>query len=286
MTPNSLARSVALATVVALSALTANAQGDPTWTQPFEPFKIADNLYFVGSRGLSSYLLTTPVGHVLIDTGVEATVPMITANIAKLGFKVADVKIMLSSHAHFDHVGGHADMQRLTGATVMAVGEDAASLARGIDTSALGAAGWKPVKVGRVLRDGEAVTLGATTLTAHLTPGHTKGCTTWTTTVTSGGRRYSVVFVGGTSVNGGVRLVDNARHPTIIEDYARTFRVLRELKSEIFLAQHPNMFDMEGKASRIKPGAPNPFVDPRGYEAFVAENEKAYLARLAADRAK
>ena len=125
-----------------------------------------------------------------------------------------------------------------------------------------------------MLRDGESVTLGGLTLTAHLTPGHTKGCTTWTTTVSSDGRRYSVVFVGGTSVNGGVRLVDNKRHPTIIEDYARTFRVLKELKAEIFLAQHPNMFDMEGKVPRIKPGAPNPFVDPKGYEAFVAENEK------------
>ena len=286
MRPNSVARCVLLTGMLCLRALFAAAQGDPTWTQPFEPFKIADNLYFVGTRGLSSYLLTTPDGHVLIDTGVEATVPMITASITKLGFKPADIKILLSSHAHFDHVGGHADMQRLTGATVMAVGEDAASLAKGIDTSAAGAAGWKPVKVGRVLRDGEAVTLGGITLTAHLTPGHTKGCTTWTTTVTADGRRYSVVFVGGTSVNGGVRLVDNARHPTIIEDYARTFRVLRELKSEIFLAQHPNMFDMEGKAARIKPGAPNPFVDPRGYEAFVVQNEKAYLARLAADRAK
>ena len=286
MTPNNVVRCVLLVGVLSLRALSAHAQGDPSWTQPFEPFKIADNLYFVGTRGLSSYLLTTPEGHVLIDTGVEATVPMITANIAKLGFKVADIKILLSSHAHFDHVGGHADMQRLTGATVMALGDDAAALAAGTDNSALGASGWKPVKVGRVLRDGEAVALGATTLTAHLTPGHTKGCTTWTTTVTSDGRRYSVVFVGGTSVNGGVRLVDNARHPTIIEDYARTFRVLRELKAEIFLAQHPSMFDMEGKAARIKPGAPNPFVDPQGYEAFVVQNEKSYLARLAADRAK
>lgn len=286
MTPTNVARCVVLAGTLGLGAVTADAQGDPSWTQPFEPFKIADNLYFVGSRGLSSYLLTTPEGHVLIDTGVEATVPMIAANIAKLGFKPVDIKIMLSSHAHFDHVGGHADMQRLTGATVIAVGEDAVSLAKGVDTSALGASGWKPVKVGRVLRDGEGVTLGGTTLTAHLTPGHTKGCTTWTTTVMSEGRRYSVVFVGGTSVNGGVRLVDNARHPTIIEDYARTFRVLKELKAEIFLAQHPGMFDMEGKAARLKPGGPNPFVDSRGYEAFVVENEKAYLARLAADRAK
>ena len=286
MTPSNVLRCVLLVGGLFLRALTAHAQGDPSWTRPFEPFKIADNLYFVGTRGLSSYLLTTPEGHVLIDTGVEATVPMITANITKLGFKAADIKILLSSHAHFDHVGGHADMQRLTGATVMALGDDAAALTAGADNSALAGPGWKPVRVGRVLRDGDTVTLGGTTLTAHLTPGHTKGCTTWTTTVVSEGRRLPVVFVGGTSVNGGVRLVANTRHPGIIDDYARTFRVLRELKGEIFLAQHPGMFDMEGKAARLKPGSPNPFVDPQGYEDFVVQNEKAYLTRLAADRAK
>lgn len=266
--------------------VTAAAQGDPSWTQPVEPFKIVGNVYFVGTRGLSSFLLTTPAGHVLIDTGLEQTVPMIAASIAKLGFKTSDVKVMLSSHAHFDHVGGHADMQRLTGATVMAVGEDAASLSSGRDTSALNSQGWKPVKVGRTLRDGETVTHGDVTLTAHLTAGHTKGCTTWTTTVTEGGRRYVVAFVGGTSVNAGVRLVGNTIHPTIIEDYARTFRVLGELKPDIFLAQHPNMFDMEGKAKKLEAGAPNPFVDPEGYRTFVARNEKAYLERLAEDRAR
>jgi metallo-beta-lactamase class B len=272
--------------VVAMASLPAmvSAQNDSTWTQPAEPFRIVGNIYYVGTRGLSSFLLTTPGGHVLIDTGLDETVPMIAANIEKLGFKTADIKVMLSSHAHYDHVGGHARMQKLTGATVMAVGEDAASLASGKDTSALQAQGWTPVKVGRVLRDGETVTQGDLTLTAHLTPGHTKGCTAWTTTVTADGRRYTVVFVGGTSVNGGVRLVGNTIHPQIAEDYARTFRVLKELKPDIFLAQHPSMFDMEGKAARLKPGAANPFVDPQGYAAFVAENEKAYLTRLAEDR--
>jgi metallo-beta-lactamase class B len=262
----------------------AMAQNDPSWTAPMEPFRIVGNIYFVGTRGLSSFLLTTPSGHVLIDTGLDETVPMIAANVEKLGFKTADIKVMLSSHAHYDHVGGHARMQKLTGATVMAVGEDAASLASGKDTSALQAQGWTPVKVGRVLRDGDTVTQGDLTLTAHLTPGHTKGCTAWTTTVTADGRRYTVLFVGGTSVNGGVKLVGNTIHPQIAEDYARTFRVLKELKPDIFLAQHPSMFDMEGKAARLKPGAPNPFVDPQGYATFVAENEKAYLTRLAEDR--
>src|SRR5262245_18826477 len=150
------------------------AQDDPSWTEPFEPFPLADNLYYVGTRGVSSFLFVTPAGDILVDTGLEQGVTLVRASIEKLGFKVADIKIILSSHAHNDHVGGHAWMQQLTGATVMAVGEDATSIESGIDTSALGGAGWKPVKVGRVLQDGDTVTLGGITLTAHWTPGHTK----------------------------------------------------------------------------------------------------------------
>lgn len=255
-------------------------QGSSRYTEPFEPFKIVGNLYFVGTRGVSSYLLTSPEGHILIDTGVEEGVPLVRRNIEKLGFKITDIKIILSSHAHFDHVGGHAEMQRITGATAMAVGEDAVSLSSGSDISALSGPGWKRVAVGRVLRDGEDVTLGGVTLKANLTPGHTKGCTTWTTTIRDGGRSYRVVFVGGTSINQGVRLVGNTRHPTIIPDYARTFRVLKELNADIFLAQHPNMFDMEAKVARLKAGDTNAFVDPQGYRAFVAEQEKNYQTQL------
>jgi metallo-beta-lactamase class B len=251
-----------------------------SYTEPFEPFKIVGNLYFVGTRGVSSFLLTTSAGHILIDTGVEAAVPQVRANVEKLGFKITDIKILLSSHAHFDHVGGHAEMQRITGATAMAVGEDAVSLSSGSDISALSGPGWKRVAVGRVLRDGEDVVLGDVTVKANLTPGHTKGCTTWTAVVRDGGKSYRVVFVGGTSVNEGVRLLGNTRHPTIIADYTRTFRVLKELSADIFLAQHPRMFNMEAKVARMKAGDANAFVDPEGYRAFVADAEKAYLTQL------
>jgi metallo-beta-lactamase class B len=278
----------AFTTLTALAALSAalGAQGDPSWRQPFEPFRIAGNLYFVGTRGLSSFLLTTPAGHILLDTGLDDTVPGIAANIEKLGFKPADVRIMLSSHAHFDHVGGHASMQRLTGAQVMAVGEDARALETGTDTSALGAQGWKPVKVSRVLKDGETVTLGGTTMTANLTPGHTKGCTTWTATITHEGRPLRVVFIGGTSINDGVTLIGNTRHPAIADDYARTFRVLREFQPDIFVAQHPSMFRMEEKVQRLKAGEREPFVDPAGYRAHVDAAEKAYRTQLQREQAK
>jgi metallo-beta-lactamase class B len=262
----------------------ARAQTDSSRTEPFEPFRIVGNVYFVGTRGVSAFLFTTPDGHILLDTGLEQGVPLVRANIEKLGFRIGDVKILLSSHAHFDHVAGHAEMQRLTGATVMAVGEDAAALAAGADNSALGGPGWKPVKVGRVLRDGEAVSLGGVMLTAHLTPGHTKGCTTWTTVSREAGRSYRLVLVGGVSINQGVRLTGNARHPAIAEDYARTFRVLKELEADIFLAQHPNMFRMEEKVARLKDGSANPFVDPDGYRAFVLAAEKSYRSQLDRER--
>jgi metallo-beta-lactamase class B len=280
-----------MAKVASLSALlfaafacVATGQGNSTWTEPFAPFRVAGNIYFVGTRGVSSFLLTTSDGHILIDTGLAQAVPQVRANVEKLGFTLRDIRIILSSHAHFDHVEGHAEMQRLTGATVMAVGEDAAALAAGQDISALGGPGWKPVKVGRILRDGDTVTLGGVTLTAHLTAGHTKGCTTWTTTVADGGKSLRVVFVGGVSVNQGVQLLDNPRHPSIVADYDRTFKVLKELQADIFLAQHPNMFDMEQKVAR-NAGGRNPFVDPEGYQAFVAEAEQSYMAQLKRERA-
>jgi metallo-beta-lactamase class B len=168
----------------------------------------------------------------------------------------------------------------------MALGEDAAALSSGVDTSALGAQGWKPVKVGRVLKDGDTVSLGDVTLTAHLTPGHTKGCTTWTTTVRDGARAVNVLFIGGTSVNQGVHLLGNTRHPSIVEDYARTFAFLRGQKPDIFLAQHPPMFGMEDKVRRLKGGETQPFVDPQGFQAFVASQERAYVAELQQERGR
>jgi metallo-beta-lactamase class B len=271
----------------AMTAVTALALQSPApGSQAVEAYKVIGNIYYVGATDISSHVISTSAGLILLDTGTAQMVPVIRANVEKLGFRVEDIKIILSSHAHFDHVEGHAAMQALTGAQVMAVGEDATAIASGVDNSALGAQGWKPVKVNRTLKDGDSVTLGGVTMQAHLTPGHTKGCTTWTTTVQDGSRSYLVVFVGGLSINEGVKLVGNTRHPNIIEDYARTFRVLKDLHADVFLAQHPNIYGMAEKLQRLKAGgSSNPFIDPQGYQRAIGEAEGRYTKQLAAERA-
>jgi metallo-beta-lactamase class B len=287
MKTNTVRFAIALAALIfsQLVSRPASAQLDPTWREPFPPFQIAENLYYVGTRGISSFLLVGDQGNVLIDTGLAEGVPLVRASIEKLGFKLADVKIMLASHAHFDHVAGHAAMQKLTGAVVMAIGDDAEALRTGKDRSALAGPGWAAVKVDRVLQDGSVVTLGNLTLTARHTPGHTPGCTTWVARFKVDGQERTAVFVGGTSINRGVKLVGNERHPQIADQYAQTFRVLRELPAELFLAQHPRMFAMEEKVQRRKPGAPSPFLDPTGYRAFVESQEKSFTTQLEQERA-
>ncbi|MEE8349147.1 MAG: subclass B3 metallo-beta-lactamase [Acidobacteriota bacterium] len=258
-------------------------RGGPS--QPIEPYQVIDNIYYVGAVGISSHIIVTPEGLILLDTGTAQMLPGIRANIEKLGYRLQDIKIILSSHAHWDHVEGHAAMKELTGAQIMALGEDATAIGNGIDNSAAGAQGWNPVEVGRVLKDKDTITLGGITMQAHLTPGHTKGCTTWTTTVEENGNSYRVVFVGGTGINRGVKLQGNARHPGIIEDYAQTFRVLKDLEAEVFLAQHPSMYGMDEKLERLKAGASeNPFIDPEGYRQFVEGEEGRYLQQLEEER--
>jgi metallo-beta-lactamase class B len=263
--------------------------GDPlrgAGSRRVEPYRVIGNIFYVGAEGISAHIIVTPQGLILLDTGTREMIPGLRANIEKLGHKLTDVKIMLSSHAHWDHVEGHAAMKDLTGAQVMALGEDAAAIASGKDNSALGAEGWPPTRVDRILKDGDTVTLGGVTLTAHLTPGHTKGCTTWTTTVQENEKSYNVVFIGALSINEGVKLIGNQRHPGIADDYARTFRVLKGLKPDVFLAQHPAIYGMEEKLKRLKAGAPqNPFIDPDGYRRVVADAEAAYLKQLGREKA-
>jgi metallo-beta-lactamase class B len=267
-------------------AVLALQQAPAPGSQTVDAYKVIGNIYYVGSTDISSHVISTKAGLILLDTGTTQMVPVIRANVEKLGFRVEDIKIILSSHAHWDHVEGHAAMQALTGAQVVALGEDATAIANGVDNSALGAQGWRPVKVDRILKDGESVTLGGVTMQAHLTPGHTKGCTTWTMTVQEGSRSYLVVFVGGISVNEGVKLVGNTRHPNIIDDYARTFRVLKDLHADVFLAQHPNIYGMAEKLQGLKAGgSPNPFIDPQGYQRAISEAEGRYVKQLAAERA-
>ncbi|MEE2840270.1 MAG: subclass B3 metallo-beta-lactamase [Acidobacteriota bacterium] len=254
-------------------------------SEPIEPYQVIGNIYYVGAVNISSHIIVTPEGLILLDTGTAEMLPGIRTNIEKLDYTLKDVKIILSSHAHWDHVEGHAAMKELTGAQVMAVGEDAAAIGSGIDSSAAGAQGWNPVRVDRVLEDLDTISLGGVTMQAHLTPGHTKGTTTWTTTVEESGKSYRVVFVGGTGINRGVNLLNNTRYPGIIEDYAQTFRVLKELKGEVFLAQHPSMYGMDDKLERLKTGAAkNPFIDPGGYRYFVEKEEGYYLKQLEEER--
>ena len=279
-----MTRVLALALLVATAPLAA-AQSDPTWRQPFDPLRIVGNVYYVGTRGLSSFLIVTPAGGIIIDSGEAESVPFIRANVEKLGFRLSDVKWLLSGHAHFDHVGGLADLQRLTGAQVAAMDADRDALESGVDRSALGASGWKAVKIDRVVHDGDAVALGGITLTAHRTPGHTQGCTTWTMETVEDGKKYQVAFVCSVTINEGVHLVGNTRVPAIADQYARAFRALRDIKADVFVAEHGSVFALEEKAKRAA-ATPrvNPFVDPEGYRRFVERSEQAYLKQLAADQ--
>src|SRR5471032_1144377 len=242
----------ALAIVLMLAGATSvAAQNDSDWRQPFEPLRIVCNIYYVGTRGLSSFLIVTPAGGILIDSGEAASVPFIRASVEKLGFRMSDVKLLLAGHAHFDHVGGLADLKRLTGAKVVAMDADRQALESGKDLSALGASGWKPVAIDRVLKDGDTVALGGVTLTAHLTPGHTQGCTTWTMDAAQDGKKYHVAFTGSVTINEGVHLVGNTRVPAIAEQYAQAFRVLHTIKADVFVAQHGGVFALEDKARRL-----------------------------------
>jgi metallo-beta-lactamase class B len=257
------------------------------YSAPAEPFRIVGNIHYVGAANIASYLITTPEGHILIDTGMKEMHEVIKNNVAKLGFKTADIKIMLSSHAHFDHIEGHAMMQKLTGARVMAMVGDAEALSAGKDNSALGAIGWEPVKVDRVLKHGDTVSLGGTTLRALHTPGHTQGATTWITTVEDNGRRYTVGFLGGTTPNGGVPLIDNPRHKSVIEDTQRTFQTLKgERPPDIYLVGHPQAMFM-GKVERIKAGAsPHPLLNSDAWTKQLQEGEAAFAKRVAEERAQ
>lgn len=272
-----------LALVLLIPAF-ALSQSDPTvreWNQPVKPYRVIGNIYYVGAAEVSSYLITTPQGHILLDSGLAETVPLIKDNLKKLGFRLEDIKILINSHAHYDHCGGLAELKELTGAKMAASEADAELLARGgrDDFQWGDRFAYRPVKVDRALRDRDRVELGGTVMTARLTPGHTKGCTTWTMKVKDAGREMDVVFVGSASIPG-YKLIDNAKYPGIIEDYARTFEVLKELKCDVFLASHGSFFRMKEKMARAEKGDKDVFIDPTGYRAYVAQAEKNYRDQL------
>ncbi len=227
---------------------------------------------------------TVPQGHILINSDLEANVPMIRASVEKLGFIFSDITILLISHAHWDHDAGSAMIKKLTGASYMVMEADVPVVESGgrsdFQYGSSPGSLYPPTKVDRVLHDGDQVKLGGAVLVAHLTPGHTKGCTTWTMKVSDGGRVYDVVIVGSPNVNAGYRLVNNTAYPQIAADYDRMFRVLKSLPCDIFLGAHPEYFDMEAKLRRRSSGGQNPLIDPEGYRRYVGDKEREFQAEL------
>ena len=251
---------------------------------PFPPFHIAGNLYYVGTDDLASYLITTPKGNILINSDLEATVPMIKASVEKLGFKWSDTKILLISHAHVDHAAGSQSIKQQTKAKYMVMDVDVPLIQSGgksdfyygNDASMY----FPPTTVDKVLHDGDQVKLGGTVLTAHLTPGHTKGCTTWTMRLTDHGKQYEVVIVGSLNVNPGYKLVSNKTYPTIVEDYKHAIKVLRSLHCDIFLGAHAVYFDLKKKYALLNTSTKNPFIDPVGYKNHIAQKEQDFYKEL------
>ena len=274
--------------LIFLIALTtgASAQIPAEWTQPYPPYRVIANVYYVGSNDLASYLIVTPQGDILINSSLTSSPELIKKSVEQLGFKFSDIKILLISHAHYDHCAGSARIKQMTHAKYMVMDGDVSVVESGGETDfQYGAskdkdAHYPPAKVDRVLHDGDEVKLGGMVLVAHKTPGHTKGCTTWTFTVVDKGKKYNVVIVGSPNVNPGYKLVNNKTYPQIAQDYEQTFRVLKALPCDVFLGAHGGYYDMEAKYARLKDGGENPFIDPAGYKAYVADREQAFEAEL------
>lgn len=271
--------------IFALLSSLSFAQSDPTWrswNQPVEPFRIVGNIYYVGASDVASYLITTPKGHILIDGGFVETAPMIRDSIRRLGFKVEDVKILLNSHAHFDHAAGLAQLKQWSGAQFIASHADGEQTAVGGKSDFMWGdrVTFPPVKPDRFIADRESVTLGDTVMTAHLTPGHTKGCTTWTTTVEENGRRYNVLFLCSVSAPG-YKLVNNPKYPNIVDDYSHSFAYLKTLPCDVFLGPHASFFHMKEKRAEQKTEpAHNPFINPQEFQAFLGNAQREFEAEL------
>lgn len=271
---------IVLALIGFFSTLPIAAQIPASWTNPFPPFRIAGNLYYVGSEDLAAYLIVTPRGNILINSDLVSSPPLIKKSIESLGFKFSDTKILLISHAHYDHCAGSAAIKGMTGAKYDVMEQDVPVVESGGHDDfhyATDKTMWfPPTKVDRVLHDGDKVALGGVTLTAHLTAGHTKGTTTWTLEEPANGRILHVVIVGSPNVNPGYKLVNNKTYPQIAADYRRGFEVMKSLPCDIFLGAHGGYFDLAGKYARFKTGDKTAFIDPAGYKAYIADREQAF----------
>jgi metallo-beta-lactamase class B len=263
-----------------------------TWNRDFPPHRVIGNIYYVGSKDIAQFLITTPAGHILLDGGFEASVPRLREEVASLGFRFEDIRYLITSHAHIDHVQGVALVRAQTGAKVVASARDAETITGGGKGEAVydGVYSWAPCPVDLVVADGDRVSLGGTTLTAHVTPGHTRGAVTWTMQVPApdavpGARPLEVVFFPSANINDGVRLVGNARYPEIAADFERSFAIWKALPCDVFLGVHGGFYDMERKRARQRENVtPNPFIDPGGYKRFVATMEGRFREQLASER--
>jgi metallo-beta-lactamase class B len=258
------------------------AQTMKKWTAPFEPFQLIDNIYYVGTDGIAVYIIKTSGGLILMDTAVPQSTGMLKDNIKKLGFNEADIKIILNTHAHFDHTGGFAEIKKDTGAQLIAGERDKPLLEGGYypgdekNTDI----GFPAVKVDRTVKEGDKVTLGDTTLTAHATPGHSPGCTSWEMTVKDGNANRQVLFFcsGTVALN---RLVDHPTHPGIVDDYRSTYAKIKAMKIDVLLGPHPEVYGMQAKRAAMKDGAPNPFVKPDELATYAATLEQDFDKQLA-----
>jgi len=248
------------------SVLSRNMGTEEDQTTAFTPHKIIGNIYYVGTRTLSSFLIVTPQGNILMDSTYERNVNTIEKSVEQLGFKFSDVKILLGNHAHGDHQEGDAMVKQKTGATVYVMAEDVPAL-RDIKP------GGKEHPIDKVIHDGDTVSLGGVTLTAHLTAGHTRGCTTWTTTAQEGGRAYNVMF--GCSLR-----APGAVSPAIAQEFVRSFQVVKALPCDVQLGDHPAQYNMQAKFAKVKAGGPNPFIDPATCKNEAAISEAMFKAIL------
>jgi metallo-beta-lactamase class B len=276
-----------LATAAGLSAGAATAQSPPAWSQPQEPFRVVGPIHYVGTEGIAVYLIKTSRGLILLDGGLEQAVPIVERNIAKLGFRLQDVQIILETHAHWDHVAGLAALKRDTGARLLASPGDRLALESGIPPSdtEYDVGKFPAVKVDAVLHDGEAVRLGDVAMTPLLTPGHTPGCTSWAMTVKENGRPLDVVFPCSLTVAGNV-LVGNKGYPGIVADFRRTFARMRGVKADVVLPAHAEFADVIGRARRRDAGEANAFLAPGLLPDLVKKSEQAFEAELREQEAK
>ncbi len=246
------------------------------WDDPFPAHQVMDNLYFVGTAGLGTFLITTPEGHILINTDFERTIPLIEQNMEALGFDLADIRIILGSHAHGDHQAADVFLRERTGAQIMIMEEDVAGWQRMMRAD-------RDIPIDRILHDGERVTLGGTTLVAHLTPGHTRGCTSWGMELEENGRTYNALIVCSFGVNPGYNLVDNPSYPDQAQDYRATFAKARAMPVDVFLGSHGSFYGLRGKyetRQRRNEGDPNPFVDRAGFLDYIDRYEQRFQAML------